>query len=276
LVWRDRERRIHEIVDATAAPDWAFVIPKILAITLVLLASYLVAALTAILFQLFHGYTGVSLSAYLLWFVLPGLITAVQLAALAVFVQALVPHKFMGWAVMLIYVVASVTMSTIGFEHNLYNFGGESGVPLSDMNGMGRFWVGRAWFHAYWLAFALMLLVATHLLWRRGAETRLAPRFARLRSRFVGSPGVIFGAAALAWAGIGGFIFYNTNVLNDYQTQPQREQLQANYEKELLPFEKLPQPKITDVVLDVELFPKRARALTKGTRGGGRCDAERI
>ena len=265
LVWRDRERRIHEIVDATAAPDWAFVIPKILAITLVLLASYLVAALTAILFQLFHGYTGVSLSAYLLWFVLPGLITAVQLAALAVFVQALVPHKFMGWAVMLIYVVASVTMSTIGFEHNLYNFGGESGVPLSDMNGMGRFWVGRAWFHAYWLAFALMLLVATHLLWRRGAETRLAPRFARLRSRFVGSPGVIFGAAALAWAGIGGFIFYNTNVLNDYQTQPQREQLQANYEKELLPFEKLPQPKITDVVLDVELFPKRARALTKGT-----------
>ena len=265
LVWRDRERRIHEIVDATAAPDWAFVIPKILAITLVLLASYLVAALTAILFQLFHGYTGVSWSAYLLWFVLPGLITAVQLAALAVFVQALVPHKFMGWAVMLIYVVASVTMSTIGFEHNLYNYGGESGVPLSDMNGMGRFWVGRAWFHAYWLAFALMLLVATHLLWRRGAETRLAPRFARLRSRFVGSPGVIFGAAALAWAGIGGFIFYNTNVLNDYQTQPQREQLQANYEKELLPFEKLPQPKITDVVLDVELFPKQARALTKGT-----------
>lgn len=265
LVWRDRERRIHEIVDATAAPDWAFVIPKILAITLVLLASYLVAALTAILFQLFHGYTGVSLSAYLLWFVLPGLIAAVQLAVLAVFVQALVPHKFMGWAVMLIYVVASVTMSTIGFEHNLYNFGGESGVPLSDMNGMGRFWVGRAWFHAYWLAFALMLLVATHLLWRRGAETRLAPRFARLRSRFVGSPGVIFGAAALAWAGIGGFIFYNTNVLNDYQTQPQREQLQANYEKELLPFEKLPQPKITDVVLDVELFPNQVRALTKGT-----------
>lgn len=265
LVWRDRERRIHEIVDATAAPDWAFVIPKIMAITLVLLASYLVAALTAILFQLFHGYTDVSWSAYLLWFVLPGLITAVQLAALAVFVQALVPHKFMGWAVMLIYVVASVTMSTIGFEHNLYNYGGESGVPLSDMNGMGRFWIGRAWFHAYWLAFALMLLVATHLLWRRGAETRLAPRFARLRSRFVGSPGVIFGVAAVAWMGIGGFIFYNTNVLNDYRTQPQREQLQANYEKELLLFEKLPQPKITDVALNVELFPKEARALTNGT-----------
>ncbi len=40
LVWRDRERRMHEIVDATAAPDWAFIAPKVLAITLVLLATF--------------------------------------------------------------------------------------------------------------------------------------------------------------------------------------------------------------------------------------------
>jgi ABC-2 type transport system permease protein len=265
LVWRDRERRIHEIVDATAAPDWAFVIPKVLAITLVLLSCFVVAVMTAIAFQLFHGYTQVAIPSYLLWFVLPGLITAVLLAALSIFVQALVPHKFMGWAVMLVYVVASVTLNTIGFEHNLYNYAGGPGVPLSDMNGLGRFWIGRAWFQAYWLAFALMLLVATHLLWRRGAETRLAPRFRRLRSRFMGSPGVIFSAAAVVWVGIGTFIFYNTNVLNKYQTQPELEQFLADYEKELLPFEKLPQPKITDVVLNVELFPKQARAVTNGS-----------
>jgi aminopeptidase N len=265
LVWRDRERRIHEIVDATAAPDWAFVIPKVFAITLVLLASYVVAAITAILFQLFHGYTDVQVIAYLLWFVLPGLIAAVLLAALSVFVQALVPHKFIGWAVMLIYVVASITLNIIGFEHNLYNYAGEPTVPLSDMNGQGRFWIGRAWFQAYWLAFALMLLVATHLLWRRGAETRLAPRFALLRHRFAGAPGVIFGAGALAWAGIGGFIFYNTNVLNDYRTVPQTEKRMASYEKELLAYQTLPQPKITHVVLDVDLYPKQVRALTKGS-----------
>ena len=53
LVWRDRERRIHEIVDATAAPDWAFLVPKIVAITLVLLRRPLVAAvLTGIAVQL--------------------------------------------------------------------------------------------------------------------------------------------------------------------------------------------------------------------------------
>ena len=39
LVWRERDRRIHEIVDATAAPDWAFMVPKTLAIALVLFAT---------------------------------------------------------------------------------------------------------------------------------------------------------------------------------------------------------------------------------------------
>lgn len=265
LVWRDRERRMHEIVDATAAPDWAFVIPKVLAITLVLISCFVVAAITSILFQLFHGYTQVEIPSYLLWFVLPGLITAVLLAALSIFVQALVPHKFVGWAVMLVYVVASVTLNTIGFEHNLYNYAGEPPVPISDMSGLGRFWIGRAWFQVYWLAFGLMLIVATHLLWRRGAETRLAPRFRRLRSRMIGSAGVVFGVAAVVWMGVGIFIFYNTNVLNRYQTQPEREQFLADYEKALLPYEKLPQPKITDVALNVELYPKQARAVTKGS-----------
>lgn len=265
IVWSDRERRIHEIVDATAAPDWAFMVPKVLAIALVLLASFAVGALVAVLFQLFHGYTRIEPAAYLLWFILPGLISAVQLAALSVFVQALVPHKFMGWAVMMVYLVASITLSTIGFEHNLYDYGGSPGAPLSDMNGLGRFWIGRAWFQVYWLAFALMLLVASHLLWRRGAETRLSPRFARLRNRLAGTPGLFMGGAALIWAGTGGFIFYNTNILNEYRTQPQEEKFQADYEKTLLPFEKVPQPRIIDVKLAVDLHPAGARAETEGT-----------
>src|SRR5262245_16768580 len=36
LVWRDRERRVHEFIDATPAADWSFVVPKIIAIAIVL------------------------------------------------------------------------------------------------------------------------------------------------------------------------------------------------------------------------------------------------
>jgi aminopeptidase N/ABC-type transport system involved in multi-copper enzyme maturation permease subunit len=265
LVWRNREQRMHEIVDATAAPNWAFMAPKVLAIVGVLLASFLVGALTGMGFQLVHGYTQFQLEAYALWFVLPGLIFAVELAALSIFVQALVPHKFIGWAVMLVYVVASMVLATLGFEHNLYNFGTTPQVPLSDMNDMGHFWVGRAWLQAYWLAFALMLLVGAHLMWRRGVETRLRPRFARLAPQLKRAPGLLMGLAFVAWAGTGVYVFYNTNVLNKYRTQPEIEDQQAEFEKVLLPFENLPQPTVTHVSLNVALFPKQLRAETSGS-----------
>jgi hypothetical protein len=99
---------------------------------------------------------------------------------------------------MLLYIVSTLTFNTIGFEHNLYHYAGAPDVPLSDMNGMGRFWIGRAWFQAYWLAFALMLLVVVHLMWRRGADDALRPRFARMLSRLRGRPARLRGAAAVA------------------------------------------------------------------------------
>ena len=74
----------------------------------------------------------------------PGVIGAVELAVLSVFVQVLVPHKFTGWAVMLVYVVASVALAAAGFEHNLYNYAATPRGPSTDMNGTGRFSIGQA------------------------------------------------------------------------------------------------------------------------------------
>ena len=281
LVWRDHDRRMHEIVGATAAPDWTFVLPKIIAITLVLVATFLVAVATGAIFQLAHGYTRLEFGHYLLWFVVPGAVAALQLAVLAVFVQVVVPHKFVGWAVMLVYVVASIALASAGFEHNLYNYAGTSGVPLSDMNGMGRFWIGRAWFQAYWLAFALLLAVMAYCLWRRGTEMRLMPRVRRLGSRLAGAPGGLFALGLFAWIGTGAFIFFNTNVLNKYLTTPDRERGMAEYEKALYGFASVPQPRITAVTLSTELFPRDVRAVTRGeyvleNRTGAALDAVHV
>ena len=39
LVWRERDRKMHEIIDATPLPNWAYVVPKTLAVALVLVAT---------------------------------------------------------------------------------------------------------------------------------------------------------------------------------------------------------------------------------------------
>jgi aminopeptidase N len=264
LVWRDRERRLHEIVDATTAPDWTHLLPKIVAIALVLVATSLVAVLTGLGVQVLKGYWRFELGAYLLWFVLPTSLVALQLAVLSVFVQVLVPQKFIGWGLMLLFLVANVAMAGAGFEHNLYNYGSAPAVPLSDMNGMARFWVGPAWYQLYWSAFATVLAVAAYALWRRGTADALKPRLRALPRRLRGGALALGSVAMLAWLGTGGWIFWNTTVLNRYLPAPARDRLLAEAEKELLPFEKLPQPRITAVTLDVQLFPREARAVTSG------------
>ena len=264
LVWRDRDRRVHEIVDATPAPDWTFIVPKVLAITLVLTATLLVGMLAGVVVQAVKGYTHFELLRYLQWFVLPGTALAVLFAVLAVFVQVLVPHKFLGWAVMLLYLVASVAFENMGLEHNLYQYAGAPEVPLSDMNGMGRFAVGRYAFLAYWGLVALMLVVLAYGLWVRGAGAPLRTRLRRLPQHLRGTPAVVLGVAAAGAIGLGGWIYYNTNVLNEYVTAPERERRLAELEKALIGYESVPQPTIVDIKLDVQLFPRGARAVTRG------------
>ncbi len=264
LVWRERQQRMHEIVDATVAPDWVHLLPKIMAIVGVLVCASALAIVTAIAVQAAKGYTRFEIGHYLLWYLLPQTLSAALMAVLAIFVQTLVPHKMIGWAVMLVFVVSTLVMGALGFEHNLYLYGSAPEVPLSDMNGQGHYWVAAAWFQAYWAAFAVVLVVLAYALRRRGAESSLRQRLASLPRRLRGGPGLWLAAGGLAWLGLGGWIFYNTNVLNDYRTRPEREALLGTYERTLLAYEKLPQPTITDVTLEVQLYPHQRRALTQG------------
>ncbi|RRN61925.1 M1 family metallopeptidase [Caulobacter sp. 602-1] len=265
LVWRERERKTHEIIDATPVPDWAFVAPKTLAISLVLISTLLVSVFAAILSQVFHGYFKLELDKYLVWYVLPQAVDWILLAVLAVFLQAISPHKFIGWGLMVIYLVTTITFVNLGFESKLYNYGSTTETPFSDMNGLGKFWIGAWWLRAYWTAFAVVLLVLAYGLWRRGTESRLLPRLRRLPVRLNGGAGLLLVAALVAFVGIGGFIYVNTNVWNDYRTKIDNEKWQADYEKTLLPFENTPQPKIVAMTLDVDLKPHEPSLETKGS-----------
>jgi aminopeptidase N len=265
LVWRERDRKMHEIIDATPLPNWAYVVPKTLAVTLVLFATLVFGMIAAILVQLAKGYTDIELGKYVLWYLLPMGVQVVMIAVLAVFVQSLSPNKYVGWAVMVVYIVVTIVLTSLGFEHNLYQFNGSPEVPLSDMNGSGGFAAGAWWFRLYWAALAVVLLVVSHLLWRRGTETRLRPRLRRAPRRLAGTPGLIAGLAATVFVATGAYAYYNTNVINTYQRSSDRDEYMAEYEKKYLKNEALPHPTISKVALNVALYPSETRALIKGS-----------
>jgi ABC-type transport system involved in multi-copper enzyme maturation permease subunit len=263
LVWRERDRRVHELVDASPMPSWVYVVSKTLAMGLVLVSMLLTGVAASCIVQLALGFTDLEPGKYLLWYVLPGTWDVLLLAALAVFVQALSPHKAVGWGVMVLYLAGRQLNTAV--DHNLLLYGGTPGVPLSDMNGAGSFWKGAWTLRVYWGAFAALLLTAAHLLWRRGTGVRLKPRIAHARRRLAGAPGRAAGAALLVFAAAGGYAFYNTNVLNGYRTQSAGEQHAAAYEKKYGRYADLPQPRVAALVLDVALHPEERRAVTRGS-----------
>jgi ABC-2 type transport system permease protein len=265
LVWRDRDRKVHELVDASATPDWTFLVPKTLALILVLASILVVGMIAGIGMQASKGYFDFEIGKYLMWYVVPRTIGFAMTAILAIVVQSLSPNKFVGWAVMVVYLISTLVLSNMGFDHILYRYGSGVGMPLSDINGRGDFWKFALWTQAYWAAGATLLLVLGYGLWRRGTESRYLPRFQRLPHRLKGTAGLIGGVALAAFVGLGGFIFVNTNVWNEYRTTSDLEKLQANYEKTLLRFETTPQPTITDVKLDLDLHPHAPRLETRGS-----------
>jgi ABC-2 type transport system permease protein len=265
LVWRERERRTHEIIDATPIADWMYVAPKTLALTLVLASTLVVGVAVAMAMQAIKGFFDFQVGEYLLWYVLPNSIDLALLAALAVFVQALSPHKFVGWAVMVLYLISTVVLTTLGFEDNLYQYGGGPTVPLSDMNGQGHYWIAAYWFRLYWAGLALVLLVLAYGLWRRGTESRLMPRLLRLPSRLRGTAGALMALGLAVFVASGVYIFINTHVWNPYRTTLGVERWTADYEKRFLRYETLPQPKIISVKLDFQIWPHAPKVVTTGS-----------
>jgi ABC-2 type transport system permease protein len=265
LVWRDRERRVHLLVDATPAADWAFVIPKIIAIAIVLFTMAIISVIGAVCVQAAKGYTDFEFGKYLFWYVLPWLLSMQLYAVLAVFIQMLVPNKYGGLLVTLLILAAQLALPGFGFENHLYQYASSSPVPLSDMNGQGEFARHAAWFRLYWSACAAILGVLAYALWRRGASAPLQGRLRRLPARLKGVAGGIVASAAFVMAGAGVFIYYNTHVLNEWRSSTDSARWQADYEKTLFPFKAVVQPRITDIKLNIDLYTEEPRVVTRGS-----------
>ena len=264
LVWRERDRKLNEILDSTSVPSWVMTVPKILAVFLVLLVVNLAGMLTGIFFQLVEGAREFGLASYVGWFIIPAAVDGLLIAVLAVVVQVLSPNKYVGWGIIFAWFVATIFLSNMGYSNPLYTYAGSPNAPLSDLNGIGGFWKGAAVLQLYWALFAVVLAVFAHLLWPRGTDLGLGGRIRRMR-RYASPASIgIAGVAALAMVGTGAYSYHNIKQLNRYQTADDVEKFTADLEKKYLKNETLPQPSLTKVTLDARLFPTERRLMVNG------------
>jgi ABC-type transport system involved in multi-copper enzyme maturation permease subunit len=265
LVHRERKHRMHELFDTLPIPSWVPLLAKLAAMIVGLLGLLLTAALTTLTFQLAKGYTHVELGLYVRELVLVQAHVWVVLSVAAIVAQVIANHKFVGYALMVLVFVAQAALPALDFEHNLYNFAASPPVTYSDMNGYGHFVLGIAAYTVYWSAVALVLVMIAELFWVRGTDNPLKLRIAAARARLTRGRSTLIAAAVIVWIASGGYIFYNTNVLNRYLPSDEQEALQARYEHDYKQYEALPHPRITKVEVDAEIHPEERRVELRGT-----------
>jgi ABC-2 type transport system permease protein len=276
LVWGERDARMGEIGGAAPVPEWVFFVAKFVALGVVLLAWMLVLGTAGVIAQSILGYPLVEIG--LMAKVLLGLQLPDYLlfGLLALSVHTIVNQKQLGTLAALVLYGLIAFAPLLGIEHRLLGFGASPAWSYSDIRGFdASLWPWLA-FKAYWFAWAILLAVLARLAWVRGRESDPRARLALARARLT-RPTMLAGAlAATAVLALGGYVFYNTNVLNAYVPQVTRLARQAAYERQYARYAKAPQPRLAASTMRVEIHPERRAAEFRGTHRLENVNAQAI
>ncbi|MBC7806724.1 MAG: hypothetical protein H7145_11285, partial [Akkermansiaceae bacterium] len=264
LTWRERVLRLDQIADSQPISTGIVMAAKVAATLAMLVLLNLVLIVTGIAVQAVKGYFNFEIPLY--FAILFGTVfpTLLCLTLLAFFLHAVLNNKFFGHTALILVSLSGAILPTLGLERNLYLFAGGPTVVYSDMNGFGPFLTPLFWWSAYWLSFSIIAAIVANRIWVRGTETGLLARWRR--SRFGAGSLAALALAGAAFVGTGAYTFYNTDVLNRYETSKGLTKLRAKQERDYkATWEKKPMPRITAVKMDVTLYPERGQYELKGT-----------
>jgi ABC-2 type transport system permease protein len=265
LVWRERDARLSDITDALPGSAWTPLVGKYLGLALALAVFNTLLMLSGIMAQTMLGYGHHEIELYLKTLLGLQLAEYLLFAGLALVVHAVVLQKYGAHMVLIGAYVFIAMPALFGVEHHLLIYGAGPTWSYTEMRGFGPSLVPWLAFKLYWASWLILLAVAARLLWVRGRETRWAPRLRAVRQCFTGPTTTATAAGIVLVLTLGGFTFYNTNVLNTYVSVSAGATRQAEYERRYARYARIPQPQIVGTELRVEIHPERGAAQIRGT-----------
>jgi ABC-type transport system involved in multi-copper enzyme maturation permease subunit len=265
LVWKDRDQRIDEIVDSLPTREWIAYLSRLTALAVTVMLVQVLALLSGVIVQACYGYHRYQLGLYLNQLFVRDGSFFLFFGVLAFFIHALTPNKYLGYFLYIAFVIANFFIwRPLNIATNLVQFGAAPDVIYSDMFGDAPYITAWRWFTLYWVLFCGLLAIATIMFWPRGRQPRWRARWRDARLRFSAPWPALTLACFLAFAATGGWIYYNTEVLNRLLGPKDLERRQADYEKNYKPFDKLPQPRVRSLKYAIDIFPERRNMTMRG------------
>lgn len=266
LVFNEKQFKVDELIGASPVKSSTLVIGKYLGLLGSVALGLLGAIITGIVIQSVKGYYKFELGQYFISIYGRTFINLAIVSAMCFIIQFMVSNKYVGFVIAFIVAFLSrIIFSQLQLENPLYNFN-SSGPMLaySDMNGYGHTTPIFYFFKLYWIAVIVLLFVISIRFYLRGKEKGLKARFQFSKFDSHKQFRVAAIVSGIIFLSVGGFIFYNTNVLNKMMSNKETEKFQANFEKKYKHFQNTKQPRVVSSYVEVDLFPNELGAKFKG------------
>jgi len=258
LIWRDRDYKINEVVDATAHTSFISLAAKALSLVCITTILNLFFILIGVIYQLLHGFTRIELDVYLLDFFYENLALYIVFGGIMIMIQVLSSNKYIGYFIsILVLLVWEIILSILDINSNMLNIGGSSSIFYSDMNRFGPGLKSTIWFNLYWILLSIIGVLIAGALWNRGSKSSLMQRIKTARKEVPKSYRSFIVFLSIVWLGVAGFVYYNTQILNPYRSSDTTEQLMADFEKKYSKYKDAIHPKVTDAKYFIDIFPNK-------------------
>jgi len=261
LVWKERDAKLNEIQDATPTKTGMLFISKLtaimIAVTLVLISTIVIG----IIAQTAYGYTTYEPAVYVKSLLVIRLSSYLFLTVLSLLIHYLINNRYLGYFAFVAFVIVNQFIwGLFEIDTNMLSFGSRPSIIYSDMNGFGPFVEGTFWFSLYWMAFCLILCLVIISFYIRGKEEQFRFRWNNAKKTFSNKK-ITIAVSLVLFALCGSFVYYNTQILNKYDSSDQMEKNQIAYEKSYKKYQNLTQPRFYKFDYQIDLRPED-RSLT--------------
>ena len=265
IIHRAKNARMSHLIDVTPIPNWVFFISRFLAIVKMQIILLSIIMFAGVIYQVVNGFYDFEIRHYVFELYGLKLIHFVIWALLATFIQTLFKNYLLGFFMLLIIAVGLQFLPELGVEQDIFNFNSDSDFSYSDMNGYGHDLPLYFIYKIYWLLFGSMLFAFSLLFYVRGVGQSVNNRFQEASNRMNSKIIVPMLLALFGFIGIGSKIYYEDNIREKHKTGQELEKQSVLWEKKYKKYQNIPQPRIVDIKVDLQLFPKERNFIANGT-----------
>jgi ABC-type transport system involved in multi-copper enzyme maturation permease subunit len=261
LVWSARDAKINEIQDATAIKTEMLFLSKLASIIISLIIVLTATILVGIIVQTANGYYRFELDVYIKSLLGLELLYLSFLAVLSMLFHYLINNRYISYFAFVIFITVNAFIwGFFEIDSNMLKFGKTPSFIYSDMNGFGPYAPTIIWFNIYWILFCVVLSFVIMAFYSRGKELQFNHRWTNAKLQFRKNK-IALTISVIAFLLCSSFVYYNTQILNTYDSAKEIENKQVAYEKAYKKYENLVQPRFFKFNTIIDIMPEK-RSMT--------------